>query len=464
MPTGGAPFRDGLTMPFIHSRARTPGRTSRALGPCRHGLISSSLACAALAAHAEAQEDWNVHAQLTYVSQRKDAVASPYSGLNSLRAGPESSYSLTATAALGLRLGPSTELYVNPEVAQGKPISGLLGLAGFSNGELAKTSGTNPKLYRARLFARHTVDLGGDTVDLPSGANQLAGRTTSDRLVLTAGALSVLDIFDTNSLAHDPRMQFMNWALMTHAAYDYPADSRGYTYGVAAEFITDAWALRAGRFSVPLQPNQLQLDSHLLRHYGDQVELSRDYSIADQAGTARLLVYRVKAAMADYADALAASTGEPSLDVPARRVRSKSGAGVSIEHRVSSQVALFLRALQADGKTETYAFTEADRSFSIGAQWDMSGWGRPHDSTGFGWALNGLSAAHREFLRRGGTTFFLGDGTLRYRGEQDLEWYYRSELSKGFYLTADVQQVHSPGYNADRGPARFYALRLHWEQ
>ena len=118
----------------------------------------------------------------------------------------------------------------------------------------------------------------------------------------------------------------------------------------------------------------------------------------------------------------------------------------------------------ADGKTETYAFTEADRSFSIGAQWDMSGWGRPHDSTGFGWALNGLSAAHREFLRRGGTTFFLGDGTLRYRGEQDLEWYYRSELSKGFYLTADVQQVHSPGYNADRGPARFYALRLHWEQ
>lgn len=424
------------------------------------------MACEALAsdAQAQAQEDWNVHAQLTYVAQRKPAVRSPYAGPNSLRSDAESSYSLTATAALGVRLGASTELYLNPEVAQGKPVSGLLGLTGFSNGELAKTSGSNPKLYRARLFVRQTVDLGGGDVDLESSANQLAGRTSNDRLVLTAGALSVLDIFDANSVAHDPRMQFMNWAFMTHAAYDYPADSRGYTYGLAAEFITDGWALRAGRFAVPLQPNQLHLDSQLLRHYGDEVELSRDYRLADQTGTVRLLAYRMKAAMADYADTLATTTGPPSLDMPERRLRSKTGAGVSVEHHVSTRVAVFMRAFRADGRTETYAFTEADRSFSTGAQWDGEAWGRPNDSMGLGWAINGLSAAHREFLRRGGDTFFLGDGTLRYRGEQDLEWYYRSELSKGVFLTGDVQQVRNPGNNADRGPAWFYALRLHWEQ
>lgn len=432
--------------------------------PRRHALVALSLCSSALVAQAQEQEDWNAHAQLTYVGQRKPALGSPYAGPNSLRREAESSYSLTATAALGLRLGGSTEFYLNPEVAQGKPISGLLGLAGFSNGELAKTSGSNPKLYRARLFLRHTVDLGGESVNLESTANQLAGHTTSHRLVLTAGAVSVLDIFDTNNLAHDPRMQFMNWSFMTHATYDYPADSRGYTYGVAAEYIADGWALRAGRFSVPLQPNQLQLDSQLLRRYGDQVELSRDYRVADQTGTVRLLVYRMKAAMADYADTLAAATGAPSLDTPARQTRTKSGAGVNIEHHVSAQVALFLRAFQADGKTETYAFTEADRSFSTGAQWDGLAWGRPNDTMGLGLAVSGLSTTHREFLRRGGATFFLGDGTLRYRGEQDLEWYYRSELSKGLFLTGDVQRVRNPGYNADRGPALFYALRLHWEQ
>lgn len=427
-------------------------------------IIGGSFLSVSLCAQAQQPQDWNAHWQLTYVSQRKPSMASPYAGPNSLLGEAESSFSLTATAALGVRLGPTTELYANPEVAQGKPISGLLGLAGFSNGELAKTSGDQPKLYRARLFARHTIELGGDAVDLDSAPNQLAGRTTSERLVLTVGALSVLDIFDANSLAHDPRTQFMNWAFMTHAAYDYPADSRGYTYGAAAEYIAKGWALRAGRFSVPLQPNQLALDSRLFRHYGDQLELSADYTVAQQSGTVRLMAYRMKAVMAAYADALAAPQAVPSLEAPARRLRSKSGAGISIEHHLSSQAGLFLRAFQADGKTETYAFTESDSSLSAGGQWAGSAWARPNDTMGLGWAVNSLSPSHREFLARGGQTFFLGDGTLRYRAEQDLEWFYRAEISKGLALTGDIQQVRNPGYNADRGPARFYALRLHWEQ
>lgn len=447
-------------------RPRTPpGRlTLKCGGNEIHALVAAVVLSGVTGADAHAQESWNAHVQMTYVGQHKPAMDSPYAGPNSLSRFAETSYSLTATAALGLRLGASTEFYLNPEVAQGRPISGLLGLAGFSNGELAKTSGTQATLYRARLFVRHTVDLGGDAVDLESSANQLAGRTTGERLVLTAGALSVLDIFDANSLAHDPRMQFMNWAFMTHASYDYPADSRGYTYGLAAEYLGSGWALRAGRFAVPLQPNQLKLDTQLLRHYGDQVELSRDYQVAGQSGTVRLLAYRMKALMASYADVLAAPSPVPSLDIPARQERSKAGVGLSVEHQLSAQVAVFMRAFKADGKTETYAFTEADSSFSAGGQWGGSSWGRPNDTMGFGWAFNRLSPAHRDFLARGGVTFFLGDGSLRYRGEQDLEWYYRSELSPGLFLTGDVQQVRNPGYNADRGPARFYALRLHWER
>lgn len=427
-------------------------------------ILGAALLGTALLAHAQAAEDWNLHGQLTYIGQRKPRLNSPYAGPNSLLAEAEASYSLTATAALGLRLGPRTEVYVNPEVAQGRPISGLLGLAGFSNGELAKTSGSQPKLYRARLFARHTIDLGGDAVDLASAANQLAGATTTRRVVLTAGALSVLDIFDNNTLAHDPRMQFMNWAFMTHAAYDYPADSRGYTYGLAAEYIDDGWALRAGRFSVPREPNQLQLDNRWRRHFGDQVELSRDYRVGGQDGTVRLLAWRIRAAMADYADLLP-SAGKPlPLDDSVRALRSKAGLGVNVEQALSDQLGLFLRAFAADGKTETYAFTEADRSFSVGGQLRGAGWQRPDDVIGLGLACSGLSARHQAYLARGGQTFFLGDGAVRYRAEQDAELYYRAALAPGLSATADVQQIRNPGYNADRGPAWFYALRLHWEQ
>jgi hypothetical protein len=421
-------------------------------------LLGLSLGCAA-----QDQEDWNAHFQTTYIWQKKPSLASPYAGPNSLRAEAEKSYSFTGTAAFGLRLGRSTEAYFDPEVAQGVAISGLLGLVGFSNGELAKTSGSSPKFYRARLFVRHTIDLGGEAQAVESAANQLAGKVSADRLVLTAGALSVLDIFDAGNYAHDPRMQFMNWSLMTHAAYDYPADSRGYTYGAAAEYLVDGWALRAARFAVPKQPNQLQLDSRLFTHYGDQLELSRDYSFGGQQGTVRLLAYRMKAVMADYADALNATAGTPTLDSARNNDRTKWGVGVSVDHRVSESLGLFMRAFRADGRTETYAFTEADRSASVGAQLGGAAWGRGNDVVGVGAAVSGLSAAHKSFLARGGQTFFLGDGQLRYRPEQDLEAYYRAEIVKGLYLTADAQRIRNPGYNADRGPAAFYALRLHWE-
>ncbi len=421
-------------------------------------LLSLSLVCVA-----QEREDWAAHLQSTYIWQKKPSLASPYAGANSLRGEAEKSYSFTATAALGVRLGPSTEAWFNPEAAQGVPISGLLGLAGFSNGELAKTSGANLTAYRARLFVRHTIDLGGEAQTLASSANQLAGTTTTNRLVLTAGALSVLDLFDANAYAHDPRMQFMNWALMTHAAYDYPADSRGYTYGVAGEYIADGWALRAGRFAVPKQPNQLALDGRLLKHYGDQVEVSRDYRAGEQAGTVRLLAFRMTAVMADYADALAATNGVPTLDSARDSRRSKWGMGVNIEHRLSDDLGLFLRAFRADGRTETYAFTEADRSASLGAQVKGTSWGRGHDVVGLGMAVSSLSASHRTFLARGGQTFFLGDGALRYGREQDFEMYYRAQLCKGLSVTGDVQHIRNPGYNADRGPVSFYALRLHWE-
>ena len=53
------------------------------------------------------------------------------------------------------------EIFLVPEVAQGLPFSDLTGLAGFPNGEQTRASGTNPKLYRQKLYLRQTWNFGG---------------------------------------------------------------------------------------------------------------------------------------------------------------------------------------------------------------------------------------------------------------------------------------------------------------
>src|SRR2546427_10687020 len=127
---------------------------------------------------------------------------------------------------------------------------------------------------------------------MESDANQLAGSVDRHRLVLTVGNLSVLDIFDDNAFSHDPRTQFLNWSLMTYGAYDYAADARGYSWGLALEYFHDDSTLRAGRFAQPKEPNQLALDPRIFKHYGDQVEIERAYALAGRPGKLRILVFR----------------------------------------------------------------------------------------------------------------------------------------------------------------------------
>ena len=206
-------------------------------------------------------EDWNAKFQATYVWQTKGAFTAAYSGPNSLSASHEKSYSFTTTAAFGFRPWVGGEIYFDPEAAQGIPLSNLTGLGGFTNGEIARTAGPTLTCYRARLFLRQTWGLGGGTEAVESEANQLAGIVDKRRWVLTAGNFSVIDLFDANAYSHDPRTQFLNWSLMTYGAYDYAADSRGYSWGGALEYFDDGWAIRAGRFIQPKEPNQLALDS-----------------------------------------------------------------------------------------------------------------------------------------------------------------------------------------------------------
>lgn len=415
-------------------------------------------------------QDWNLHWQTTLVDQTKASMRAAYSGEHSLLTQAEHSRSWTATAALGLRLGARTEAYLDPEIAAGVPLSGLQGLAGFTNGEMARSSGADPKLYRARAFLRHVVDLSDDTETVAPGFNQLGGIYGSRRLVLTAGNLSVTDIFDANAYAHDPRTQFLNWTVMSQGAFDFAADARGYTWGAAAEFIDGDWSVRAGRFLLPKLPNQQKLDKQLGQHHGDQIELEHRHSLGEErSGAVRVLAFRDRAVMGRYADALdlaAATQSTPSLDLVRHSPQLKYGLGASFDQQAAADVGVFGRAMWADGRTETYAFTEVDRSVSGGASVKGEAWSRPQDVVGLALAVNGLSGVHRQYLSDGGTAFFLGDGRLRYRHERVLEAYYALSLgpwAKGSTVSIDHQHIANPGYNADRGPASFWALRFHTE-
>ena len=273
------------------------------------------------------------------------------------------------------------------------------------------------------------------------------------------------DIFDDNAFSHDPRTQFLNWSLMTYGAYDYAADARGYSWGLALEYFNDDWRLRAGRFIQPKEPNQLALDPRIFRHYGDQIEIERAYALAERPGRLRFLAFRNVARMARYQDALdlAAQTGgAPDINAVRTVERVKRGYGLNFEQEISANVGLFGRASWADGQTETYAFTEIDRSLSGGVSVKGGTFGRARDTFGIAYVRNALSTAHRDYLAAGGLGFFLGDGALRYRPESVLEAYYSLNVAKDTSFSADFQRILNPGYNADRGPVSVVTARLHY--
>lgn len=409
---------------------------------------------------------WLAKFQSTYVWQTKPAFHADYSGSNSLSADAEKSYTFSATAYLGARLWKGAALYANPEVVQGMPLSGLVGLGGITNGEAQKVAGTNPKLYRARLFLRQTIGLGSDLQAIDAGFNQFADSVDRRRIVITFGNFALNDIFDGNAFSHDPRTQFLNWTLMDYGAWDFAADARGFTQGLAVEYYQENWALRAARVALPMESNGLALNSRIFNSYGDNIELEHSHVIGGQPGKLRALVYRNVANMATYpaANALAVETGNtPDISL-VRKPRDKTGFGVSLEQSLSDSLGLFARYSAADGKGEEYAFAEVDRSTQVGVSIKGLAWSRAEDTVGLAGVRNDLSNSHRDYLAAGGLGFFVGDGQLTdYHSEDIVEAYYSAKLMRSLWATLDYQYITAPGYNADRGPVSVYSARFHVE-
>jgi hypothetical protein len=411
-------------------------------------------------------ERWNFYFQATSIGQVHGTFNAPYQGPLSLQNDPEHVVSLTTTLFFGLNLGKGTQLYFDPEIAGGRGFSGVNGIANAPNGELPRVASATPKPYLARLYLSHDFGFGAATEQVESGANQLASERPMTRYTITAGRFSLTDFFDNNSYTHDPRTQFMAWGVMYNGAWDYPADTRGYTWGMVHEFHTRNWSLRYGAGAEPRKANGARFDRRLLRDRGDVFEGERRYSLGDHPGAIRLLGYLNHTDSGSYGDALrlAAQTGTtPDITAVHRPGTLKYGTGLNIEQQVSRDAGLFARLGWNDGKNQDFAFTAIDRLATGGVSVKGTVWSRKEDVAGTSFTASGLAGVHALYLSRGGLDFLIGDGRLNYAPEYVWESYYSARVAPGFFATFDLQRVANPAYNQDRGPVWIAGIRLHME-
>jgi len=433
-------------------------------------------------------ERWNAYGQTTYISSWKLPFTAPYTNLNgstnSLLPGHERSFTWSATLFLGARLWKGGEAYFVPEVIAERPLSTLHGLGGaIQNFELQKGGSETPQVYRARLYLRQTIGLGGEPQTMDSNPMQLGTTVDRRRLVVWAGNFSVLDVMDKNGVTGDPRQSFFNMAFMTHASWDFMADARGYTYGAAVEWYWDDWAVRFAHTLPPKNPNQLPVDFRFWQYFGDQLEIEHGHTLFGLPGAVRLLGYRNRVHSGSFDDAIATFQADPTKNAAAcvdfnygsqnpgapdlcwvRKDNVKVGIGLDIEQFVAKDIGLFLRAMWSDGQSEVVAFNAADRSLSFGAVARGSLWNRPFDVTGVGLGLSWISASHARYLALGGIDGFIGDGALRQASEGVFELFYSLNLFKAIWLSGDFQLLWNPAYNADRsGPVTVLGARVHAE-
>lgn len=431
--------------------------------------LSSVLAGAQTDSIRKPESRFNLHFQTTYIYQYSARFKTPYSGKNSLSGDEEKQNSLTMTLFGGARLWKGAAVYLNPELAGGSGLSGAVGMGGSSNGETFRVGDPAPSLYLARLFLSQTFRIGRNRGDdeQEDGANALHTFEPKNHLRILLGKWSLGDLFDINGVSNSPRTSFMNWSLMNTGAWDYAANVRGYTYAAGAELSLGNWAGKIAAATLPLEANGPKMDEDISRSLSINVELDHSYTWKGREGNVRLLGFRNRTRLGSYAEAIDRSRAfgtTPDITATQRYGRQKTGFAISADQQLGAGLSMFARTGWNDGKTETWCFTEIDRSAALGVTLDGDRWKRPNDQIGLAAVVNGLSPEHHEYLRQGGSGFILGDGTIDYAPEEIVEVYYSCKvLRQGLWFSADYQLCLNPGYNHDRGPANIASLRMHVE-
>ncbi|MEC5144840.1 carbohydrate porin [Chitinophaga sp. 212800010-3] len=414
---------------------------------------------------------WSIHFQTTIIGQRHSGFKSPYRGDNSLADTVEpTAQSLTATLFIGRRLWKNATFYFNPEVSGGKGLSSASGVAGALNGETYRVGAVQPQVFIARAYLQQHIPLGNTGYeDVSDDVNQVADRIPTSRITISAGKFAIADFYDDNSYSKDPRTQFLNWALWANGAWDYPANTRGYTEGLVVELIKPTYAVRVSTVAVPSIANYHTMEYNIDAH-SETLEYEHKLKFGKRTGAVRVIGSTTYSRAPSYAQGMEALlNGKDTSVLSVIRGNSKGGSygghkyglGLSIDQQLTDDIGAFCRVGWNDGKYATWAFTEIDRTVSGGIAIKGTKWKRPGDVFGVADVVNGISREHRDFLAAGGYGFIIGDGALNYGHENILEAYYNALLTKFFQVTFDYQFVNHPGYNKDRGPVHVFGLRAH---
>lgn len=417
--------------------------------------------------------NWTNHFQFTTIVQSHAGFKSSYSGNNSLADSVQvGATTATATLYLSHKLWKGAAIYFNPELSGGRGLSSAIGVAGALNGESYRVGATSPAIFIARGYLQQHIALGNTTYEnVEDDVNQVADKIPTNRITISAGKFAIGDFFDDNKYSHDPRTQFFNWSLMGNGAWDYPANTRGYTMGLVVELIKPKWAVRISSVAVPRIANAPKMEYKIYKAHSETLEIERKLNINKRKGVIRLLVSNTLSKAPSYTDGLKAIASNNTflLEVIGGKQEGntydgkKFGLGYSFEQELTNEIGIFSRASWNDGKHATWAFTEIDQSLSLGISVKGNKWKRPGDVCGLATVINGISNDHKIFLKAGGYGFIIGDGTLNYGQETVIETYYNAHLSKYFWLTVNYQFVKNPAYNKDRGPVHVFGLRGHIE-
>src|SRR5579863_3056438 len=406
--------------------------------------------------------------QANFIFQTHPPFPADYSGTNSLSPNYQKATSRVLTLYTGVRLNNSTELLVDIEEAGGAALSLGLGLAGNTDLDIVR----NPSLSKAPYLGRgmiHTViALSKDRIENERSFLSLFDDLPRRRLELRFGKFSMPDFFDINSVGSDTHFQFTNWTIDNNGAWDYAADTRGYTVGATADYEDRNWGFRFAETLMPKVANGIDLVYRPWQVHAENFEYElRRGLLPKKSGVVRLLAYTNAANMGIYREAIAnfeaGLTPVPEIATHPWHITRKYGFGLNLEQNLTRYVTAFVRVGWDNGKTESFAYTEVDQTVAAGLGANGAWWHRKQDRAGMAVVSNGIKKDHQNYLAAGGLGFLLGDGGLNYGRENIVESYYTLHVWRGIYIAPGVQHINDPGYNRDRGPVIVPSFRAHME-
>ena len=411
---------------------------------------------------------WWISGQANFISQWHPAFHSPYQGPRSLPPQAQDATSRVLTLFTGLRLTNTAELLLDVQETGGHGIGEAVGLAGVTNLDIVRNPDLSKAPYIARLMWHQIIPLGHRKFENSRSPFSLFSSLPERRLEIRFGKFSLVDFFDANTYGTDTSFQFMNWTVDNNGAYDYAADTRGFTFAAMLEYHDRRWAVRFAEALMPKVANGIHLDADPSRAHAENIEFELHGTVfRHREGIVRFLTFVNHANMGSYREAvrnfLRGLTPRPDITAHPLQTTVKYGFGVNFEQPLNAWMGIFGRWGWNEGRRESFAYTEVDETAEIGVGANGQRWHRKFDRAGIVFVSNGISRDHQEYLMLGGSGFLLGDGRLNYGRENIIETYYTLHAWRGIYPSFGLQHINNPGYNRDRGPVIVPTLRLHGE-